>query len=153
MNGHDVDVRGIIARHSEYLRCSWQGQLLANARGKMGACVMSMLAHSFEAVMPQLMEACFPGHEGVPLPFLRSCAKITQRGRIIANLLDKDMVTHIGFELFGSEAEMEGEFRKLADRLKFTDIDRVAMFDAVRRWIVADFRIDPNTGERETKAA
>jgi hypothetical protein len=152
MNGHHVDVCGIIRRHSEYLRCSWQGQLLANATGKLGVCVMSMLAHSFEAVMPQLMEACFPGHEGIPLPMLRSCAKITQRGRIIANLIDKDLVTHIGFELFQSEADMEGEFRKLADRLRFTDAERVAMFDAVRRWIVADFRIDPLTGEKEKVA-
>lgn len=34
-------------------------------------------------------------------------------------------------------------FRYLADRVKLSDADRVALFDHVRRWITADKRVNP----------
>lgn len=147
---------------AEDLRQTWQGRLMramawSNIAGivrpkdKMAAIVLSMLAHSYEAGMWPLMIVTFPGFVSIVPPFVITCAKISRQGRVYLDMTTKgyDVIRVIAF---ASEREMEGEFRKLADLLKLNDADRREMFGAVKRWIVADYRIDPLTGEKEKAA-
>ena len=45
--------------------------------------------------------------------------------------------------LYRSEMSLRNDFRRLADQLKLCDEDRVELFAAVQRWVVADRRLDP----------
>lgn len=109
--------------------------------------VLSVLAHSYGTSVAVLVP------EGVRGPFFCTAAKVSRRGKIYAGMIsaDEESVQHV--IIFQSEAEMVGEFRKLADGLKLSDPDRVAMFDAVKRWVVCDYRLDPLTGEKEKMPA
>jgi hypothetical protein len=47
---------------------------------------------------------------------------------------------------------MQNDFRRLADRLKLSDADRIEMFKCVQRWVVADRRLDPSFDPRDPDA-
>lgn len=145
----------ILPRHTDEIRTAhWQGRVLAAARGKTAAVAMSVIAHDIKDTIAfkTLLLATFPGYEGIAPPFLKSCGYITQRGRIVAHIINRDGAEERYSHLYRSEAEMVGEFRKLADELKLADKDRLALFAALKNWIVCDYRLDPNTGEKEKAA-
>lgn len=132
----------------DVLRTSWQCRVLDAARFQLGAIVLSMLAHSWPDHVTFMCQAVFGDDYKVIPPFLKSCGKITRGGRIVADLIDKDEQLMLYAHMFRSEAEMEAEFRNLADQLKLDDAERIQLFVMARKWLVADFRINPLTMEK-----
>ena len=73
-------------------------------------------------------------------PKFGPCAVILKEGQVVANYQSKDGTYHR--EQFVCDvADLIANFRGLADHLNFTDAERVALFDAVRKWIVRDERV------------
>lgn len=142
----------IESRLSFDLRGDWRARVLAVSRGKLGAVVLSVIAHNYDDQLLPLLQFVFPGFTSIAAPFLCTAARISLQGRVYADIRQKSgLVTRE--VLFETEIDLQGAFRKLADKLKLPDRDRIEMFAAVKRWIVCDYRIDPNTGMKEEKAA
>lgn len=134
------------------LRDTWQGRTLAAAEGKTGAVLLSVLAHNYDDALLPLLQVVFPGFTSITAPFFSTAGKVAKSGHIVA-----DMVTRTGkiakdFPVYRDEIEMRGDFRRLADRLKLSDADRVELFAAVKRWVVADRRLDPTMDPRDPDA-
>jgi hypothetical protein len=145
MNGHTAatlssESRVLASKEAGALRETWQVRLLATAHGRMGAIAVTMLAHTYYEAMDVLLRVVFPGIVIKP-PCFAGTASITQDGRVICNMLDRDGDLIIGVQIFASEAAFIYAWRRLADRLKLSDLDRMAMFDAVQNWVTADHRI------------
>jgi hypothetical protein len=142
-------------RHAEDLRQTWQGRLLAHTQRKaLGGVVLSMLAHYFDDTdcMPVLMRAVFPGFQSIRTPFICSCAKVAKNGTVVVDVcwtngrIRKDMV------IFRSFNDMQSKLRRLADRVKLTDQERLEFFAVAQRWVVADRRLDPTMDARDPDA-
>lgn len=137
----------VLPRHTAELReASWQGKVLAGARGKLAAVAMSVVAHSLPDahVMKALLEVVFPGYRGIATPFLFSCGRINPLGQVTAHTVDGDGgETTFNRVLFESENGLQSAFRALADDLKLSDEERIALFAAIKDWIVVDYRVDP----------
>lgn len=134
------------------LRDTWQGRALATAQGTTGAVLLSVLAHNYDEHMPVLLRAVFPGFVSIAAPFLTTAARVMKNGAIVADVcratgkIDKKAV------LYRNEIALRDDFRRLADRLKFSDEDRVEMFAAVKKWVVADYRLDPSMDPQDPDA-
>lgn len=151
----------LIRRHAQDLRETWQCRVLAAAahdgeavtpRDKLGMCIVSMLAHNFDQAVPVLMLAVFPSYKGLGLPSLTSAAKIARGGQVMADFIDRDGRRFKNQALFQNTTHMERDFRQLADRLKLSDGDREELFAAVKRWVVADYRLDPTMNPQDPDA-
>jgi len=139
-------------RAARDLRETWQGRCLATARGQMGAVLLSVLAHNFEGALPVLLHVIFPGFQGVRAPFYCSAARIMENGQIAADLVTKNGELVKRALVFNSEIGMRDAFRRLADQIKATDQERAELFDAVKKWVVADFRLDPTMDRSDPDA-
>lgn len=137
-----------LRRHAQEARELWQGRLLLEARGRMGAVVLSVIAHNFPQAVPVLMLVCF-GSQIIQAPFLASAGRVVKSGHVVADVMEVDGSIVRNAELFKDKNDMIKQFRDLADKLRFNDAVRESMFIAVKRWLVADYRINPNTGEVE----
>jgi hypothetical protein len=133
------------------LRASWQGRVLVEAKGFARMVVVSVLCHTFEEAVPILCAQVFPDFDGsLKGPILTSAAKIAKTGAVVADITD-----HNGTQervLFTSELQMRDAFRRLADRLKLSDPDRIELFKCVQRWVVADRRLDPTFDPQDPDA-
>lgn len=130
--------------HAQELRETWQARALAQAEGKTAAVLLSILAHSWDEAMPVLLRAVFPNFTSIGTPFLCSAGKIAKTGVVCADMVTNNAQIVTMAQLYDSERDLEKDFRELADTLKLGDSDRVEMFAAIKRWIVCDFRLDPN---------
>jgi hypothetical protein len=132
-------------RHAQDLCETWQGRALYETyHGKLGAVVISVLAHNFDDAFFVLLKAVFPSFSTIAAPFICSAAKIDKRGHVVADVvLRNDGHVRRNFILFYSLQDLQTAFRRLADRLKFNDDDRRQLFAAARNWVVADRRLDP----------
>lgn len=125
------------------LRETWQGRALAATRHRaLGLVVLSVIAHSHDDV-EVLLRAVFPDFQGLQPPGLTSAGKVAKTGAVVADIITKTGARILNQPLFLNERHMEGAFRHLADDLKLADADRIAMFDTLKRWVVADHRLDP----------
>lgn len=136
----------------EELRQSWQGRVLLAAKDRMHLCVLSMLSHNFDDAMLALLMAVYPGFRSIKAPFLCTAARVLKGGNVVADVVTKDGRILKWVKLFEDEQAMEREFRKLADKLKLDDDDRRGLFAAVKRWVVCDYRIDPNMNPMDPDA-
>jgi hypothetical protein len=138
------------------LRATWQARALAGTEGKLQAVVMSVLAHNYDEAMPVLMQIGFPGFEVGRAPLRDaiycSAARIDKAGRIVADEVNRYGTKTKNSVVFDSEVQMQGVFRKLADMMKLSDTDRIDMFHAVQRWVVADRRLDPTMDPKDPDA-
>lgn len=135
------------------LRASWQAKVLEGNRGPARMIVMSVLAHTYENAVFTLCAAVFPDFDGsLPAPFLTSAAKIDKTGAIVADMVDERGRVHRDMVLFPTEISLRDSFRKMADRLKLNDADRIELFKCAQRWVVADRRLDPNFDPRDPDA-
>lgn len=144
-------------RHFNDLRATWQGRVLAEAQGRMMLVVCSMLAHSYDDTMPILLRIVQPkcwdtDKQSLKLPLLCSCGKVNKRGQIVADVIIKEDTPPISKVMFVDERDFEYEFRKLADRATFSDLERTELFACAKRWIVADFRLDPMMDPKDPDA-
>jgi hypothetical protein len=140
------------ARLAFDLRDTWQGRTLAAATGKTAAVLLSVLAHNYDDALLPLLQTVFPGFTSIAAPFFCSAGKVEKGGNITA-----DMVNRIGrvekkVTVYRSEIEMRDDFRRLADRLKLSDADRIQMFTALKNWVVADRRLDPAMDPKDPDA-
>jgi len=141
-------------RLADDLRRTWQARALVETqRTQLGGVVLSMLAHSYDDVMPTLMRVVFPGFQGIRPPFLCSAGKINKRGHVIADVVMRDnQPPRKNRIIYRSLTELRDDFRHLADSLKLDDRDRIDMFNCLQRWIVADQRLDPTMNPADPDA-
>ncbi len=138
----------------EELRASWQGRVLLFAdlvSIQLKAALLSLLADSYEDALPFLLSAVF-GDWHIEPPFYCSNPKINKRGCIVADLLMPDGVLLKGAAIFSGSQQMQDIFRRLADRMKLSDADRLELFSCVHRWVKADLRLDPAFDRRDPDA-
>jgi hypothetical protein len=136
------------------LRASWQVRALAEAQGTTFAVVLSALGHSFPEALPVVMHLLIPDWDGkAPGPYLITCGKIAKTGAIVADVhyprtgvITKDAVLYV------DQIALRDDMRRLADRLKLTDRDRMEFFTAIKNWVVADRRLDPTFDPRDPDA-
>lgn len=134
------------------LRDTWQGRALAEIQGPFRAVLMSVLAHNFEGAIYTLCAVVIPNFDGsMPAPYLTTAAKISKTGAIVADVCERDGTIKEEV-IFVSETQMRDTFRKLADRLKLSDADRIEMFKCAQRWVVADRRLDPTMNPQDPDA-
>jgi hypothetical protein len=135
------------------LRGSWQCRALIATTGPARMVMLSVLAHTLEQAVVTLCYAAFADFDGsLPLPSLTTAAKIDKSGAVVADVCDRAGVIHKGEKLFKTEIEMRDAFRRLADRMKLSDPDRIEMFKYVQRWVVADRRLDPTFDPQDPDA-
>jgi hypothetical protein len=135
------------------LHNSWQTQALLATTGPARMIMLSVLAHTLERAVVTLCYEAFLDFDGsLPLPALVTAAKIDKTGAVVADVLDKAGAIHKDMVLFKNEIQMRDSFRKLADRMKLNDADRIEMFKYAQRWVVADRRLDPNFDPRDPDA-
>jgi hypothetical protein len=139
-------------QHADELRQSWQGRALAAASDKTGAVVLSVLAHNFDDAMPILLRAVFPGFTSIAAPFLISAGKVAKTGHVCADVARKDGKIARMTVLYRDVRALQNDFRRLADRCRLSDGDRNALFGAVKRWLVCDYRLDPTMDPRDPDA-
>lgn len=143
-----------IRKQANEIRGVWQGRVLEAAQGRMMLVVASMLAHAYPDHFHVLLITAKPmlwnADLGVPRPpFLASIGKINHSGRIVADYLPfEGGLKLIDKVVFADTDDFQNELRKLADRVKLPDDDRVQFFTCAQNWIGADRRIDPTTGEK-----
>lgn len=131
---------------------TWQARALKAAEGKTAAVLLSVLAHNFDEQMLTLLHLVFPGFTSITAPFLCSAAKVGKQGEIAADMVTRFGAIEKNTVLYRDEFELRDDFRRLADALKFSDMDREAMFAAVKRWVVADTRLDPTMDPQDPDA-
>jgi hypothetical protein len=132
------------ARLAFDLRATWQGRTLAAATGKTGAVLLSVLAHNYDDALLPLLQVVFPGFTSISAPFFSTAGKVVKSGHIVADMVTRTGKVQKNFPVYINEIEMRDDFRRLADGLKLNDADRTELFAAVKRWVVADRRLDPN---------
>lgn len=135
------------------LRESWQGRALHFARDnpQLRTCLLSVLADNYDDALPFLL-AAVTGRPTIEAPFYCSNPKINKRGMIVADLIMPDGFKYRDAVIFLNQLQMESTFRKLADRLKLDDAERIDLFIAVRHWVKADQRLDPAMDRRDPDA-
>lgn len=134
---------------------SWQVRALREAQGQTITALESVLAHTYEHVLLTMIQAAFPFRERPTeptLPCIASNVKVDKTGAIVGDVIDKRHRVTKDVVIYRSEVEMQNDFRRLADRLKLSDADRVEMFKCVQRWVVADRRLDPTFDPRDPDA-
>jgi hypothetical protein len=132
-----------IRRFEVELRESWRGRVLAGARsGRQQNVVLSIMAHNFAGAILTLCQVAWPGFVGLEAGFV-SAGKIDKSGRIVADYGNKNGAITKDMEVYRNDIEYRDDMRRLADRLKFNDQERLEFFTCVKRWLVADRRLDP----------
>lgn len=134
---------------------SWQSRALrltVEVAPQLCRVLMSVFADNYDETMIFLLHAAFPGYNGLVAPFFCSNPKIDKAGHIVADLIDRDGLRIRNHVVFSDERQMEGIFRKLADRMKLSDTDRIDLFIALRHWVKADQRLDPTFDRRDPDA-
>lgn len=138
-------------------RDMWQGRALAAATGTTAAVLLSVLAHNYDDAMPIMLRVVKPitwdaVHQTVRAPFLSSAGKVAKSGAIVADVVTANGHILKDMAMYLNETELRDDFRRLADRLRLRDDERVEMFKAVQRWVVADRRLDPNFDPKDPDA-
>lgn len=128
-------------------RETWEARALRSATGVLGAVLMAVMFNKYAEKMPILLRATFPGFRDVKLPQFTGCATITKTGHVVCDMFDRSKKLLRNFPAYESEDALLRDFRGLADRLKLSDADRVAMTGMLKEWIVADLRIN-HMGEK-----
>jgi hypothetical protein len=131
---------------ADELRDSWQGRVIYATRYEpLGMTVLSVIAQSYDDAMPFLMHALFPGFESITTPFICSAGKINKNGNVVADVIWRDWEDPSKNEVIANSTQsLRDVFRKLADGLDLWGKDRIELFLAVRKWVVADQRLDPD---------
>lgn len=124
----------------------------AKTDGVIGAVALSVLAHNYDDALTTLLKVLFPGFESITPPFLCSAGKVDKSGAVVADLVEKYGSITKNYRLYRDEIALRDDFRRLADELKLPDADRIELFAAVQRWVVADRRIDPNMDPKDPDA-
>lgn len=126
--------------HAQKLRNTWQARALAESTGKTRAVVLIVLFYAYTTVIKTLLRVVFNMRD-IEKPYFSSAATIVLNGKVVCDLTERSGLVH-PVEVYASTDELNRDMRELADRLKFTDAERVAFTAAIQKWIVADQRVD-----------
>lgn len=142
-----------LARESADWRETWQVRVLIETqRSHIGTVMLSALAHTYDDAMFVMMRVAFPGFKSITPPFLCSAGKVDKNGAVVADVVQRAGTIKKDVCLYTSEIQMRDELRRLADRMRLNDADRVEMFKVVQRWVVADRRLDPTMNPADPDA-
>lgn len=143
MNGADYSAEATVlrSRHAQQLRDDWQCRLLAETRGKAAAVVLVMLANMYYEALEVMLRVVFPGFVQIKPPLYTGFATIKPTGVVVCDYMDADQHVYRNVIVYDSEDDLIKEFRDIADRLKFSDEDRAAMFAMIKKWVSRDERI------------
>ena len=123
----------------EELRASWQARVITGLPESYERKILeSVISRNWDDAFTALLIAC---DTWVYLPHLVSSGRISRGGKVYAEWINERGSKYI--KCFGSLDWLTTAMRKVADVLKLTDAERVAMFAAIGRWLVADYRLDP----------
>ena len=142
-------------RHRDDILATWESRILLHTKqySSTQAVILSMLAHTFDAeVIMVLMRVTFPEWKSIIPPFIASAAKIDKRGRIVADIVDRNERMRKNCVLFKSLKHLQDNLRRLSDDMKLSDQERLEFFTVAKRWVVADRRLDPNMDPRDPDA-
>lgn len=131
----------LVTYQADRLRDTWQGRALAVAKGRTAAVLLAVLAAEWPSVLPILLRVVFPGFQDIGRPFLRGYAQIMPSGAVVCEMVDRDGRS-MPSVIYDTQDRLLGDFRRLADRLKLKDEDRVTLFAVLGKWIVKDARVD-----------
>ena len=125
------------------LKAAWQCRVLAGSRGHSRSIVASILAHNFDGAILTIMQTTFPGFERQQPPFLCSAGRIDKQGYVIADVWEASDRISRNQVIYVNDIAYRDAMRKVADKAKLTDQERLEFFTCVKRWLVADLRLDP----------
>jgi hypothetical protein len=121
------------------LRASWQARVITGLPESYERKILeSVISHNWDDAFIALLKAC---DTWVYLPHLVSAGRISRGGKVFARWINEH--GSIETKSFGTLDWLTTAMRKVADRVHLTDLERWAMFDALGRWLVADYRLDP----------
>ena len=140
---YSKEAKVLASRAAQQLRDDWQCRLLVEAKGKNAAIVLAMLANLYYEALEVMLRVCFPTFERIEPPLFTGFARILQDGRVVCDYMSSKYAVQVNALVYETEAELIKEFRDIADRLKFSDADRKAMFADLKRWVSRDDRIKP----------
>jgi hypothetical protein len=118
----------------------WQVRALREAKGKVARILLVAFYQEYAAAFPILLRAV--GIVDVVLPMYSGYATIMQSGRLVCDQMIDRAKTTEKTTVYRNEGEFIKDMRDFADRLKLIDKDREEMFAVLRKWVVADLRID-----------
>lgn len=121
---------------------NWKIRALANSYDLMWRVVLAVLVHNYPDEWLLICQEAHPGFAGLKRPLIMGGAVVAVNGKIVADIMKDGMAKPAREVLFDSGAQLGDEFRKLADKLKLSDRDRIEMVRAVTNWVVADLRFD-----------
>jgi len=127
-------------KHAEEIRAMWQSRALSAASGKLRKVLIVAFAKEYPGVLVTLMKVTFPGFADFDLPIFLSYAHIALDGSIICQWMNKAKIKR-PVRVYDSEDAFIYEMRKLADRLKLDDCDRIEMFTVLQKWVASDRRV------------
>ena len=144
----DPDVR----KHANDLRGMWQGRVLDAAEGRLMLVVTSMLAHAYpehiEVLLRVVQPKCWDEEQrALRTPGLTSIGTVDHSGRVVAMLKAAPASKPHEWVIYKSLDQFKQDLRRLADRLKLPDADRVEFFGCAQKWLASDRRVDPASGE------
>lgn len=149
-------------RHRQDLEGSWQCRLLRKTlrsengtvrpRDLMGAAILSIVSHNYDEALPVLLRVAFADFTGIGAPFFCSAARIAKTGDVMVDMISRDGQRVKNQGIFTSGRKLQSAFRRLADEMALNDKDRVELFDALKRWVVCDYRLDPTMNSADPDA-
>ena len=148
--------------HKQDLQGTWQCRLLkkklicdggiARPRDLMGAAILSIISHNYDDALPVLLRVAFDGFTGIGAPFFCSAARIAKTGDVMVDMISRDGRRVKNQGIFTSNRKLQSAFRRLADEMALSDNDRVQLFEALKRWVVCDYRLDPTMNSADPDA-
>jgi len=157
MNGstqqYSLEAKVMASRHAQQLRDEWQCRLLVETKGTERLVMLAVLANLYLEAMEVLMRVAFPDFIQVKPPIYSGFATIKRTGHVVCDYIDSDYAIYRNVIVYDSDDQFISTFRRIADRLKFSDEDRTAMFRDLKRWVSRDERVGPSVEHKhETDA-
>lgn len=75
-------------------------------------------------------------------PRVETTATVDEKGFTFCGFTRRNGVQ--GVVCIGTIQDIRDEFRRLADHLKLDDVERIELFDELKKWVAVDLRADHN---------
>lgn len=128
------------------IAATWQARCLRASTGKFATVMLSIFFWVYDEQAEFLMWAVYGRKSILAFPHYTGGATIVNSGQVVCDMnvgrLGERMKVRRNVKVFDTEGELIREFRTLADQLKLDDDDRKAMTDTVKKWLIADHRIN-----------
>ena len=132
--------------NKDQLAETWQVRCLRAAKGKFASVMLTIFYFNYMEQAQYLMWQAYGRAADLRFPFYTGGATVVNSGQVVCDMnigrIGERFKIRRNVKVFDTEGELIREFRNLADKLKLDDKDRVAMTDTIRKWVVADHRIN-----------